>query len=309
MDDTRLLRRPVGGPPVYTYERVPGVPSVGVVHFEGDQMPAGVPAADHAHSHDFLALVYCERSGGSLRLDGRQLPLRAGDVHLIAPGVVVGAGGDLQGLHRARAWAVYFPADVVDAKAPGVFLSWRAHPLLFPFATGAARGAQRLQVPPARRAVWSDRLAALQRELDGRDDGYREAVLALLTLLLVEVSRLSTDVGGDLRLRDEPLLAQVFDVIEARFRDGISLGAVAQAVGLTPGHLTTVVRERTGRTVGAWLTERRMAEARRLLVQTDRSVAQIGADVGYGDPGYFVRMFRRAHGTTPLRWRRAATGA
>jgi len=35
-----------------------------------------------------------------------------------------------------------------------------------------------------------------------------------------------------------------------------------------------------------------------------RDVAS-GRDVSYADPGYFVRAFRRAHGTTPLRWRRA----
>jgi len=309
MDDTRLLRAPTGTAPVYTYARTPGVPSVGVVRFEGPHLPPGAPAPGHAHSHDFLVLTFCDRSGGTLRLDGRELPMRAGDVHLIPPGVVVGTGSDAQGLRNARAWAVYFPAEVVDTRAPGSFLSWRAHPLLFPFARGAAQGALRLRVPEAERAAWSDRIAALDRELCARADGYRDAVMAHLTLLLVAVSRLSADVVQDLQLRDEPLLARVFDVIEERYADGLSLADVARAVSLTPGHLTTVVRRRTGRTVGEWITERRMAEARRLLVQTDRSVAEIAGRVGYADAGYFVRRFRGCHGTTPLRWRRAAAAA
>jgi AraC-like DNA-binding protein len=70
---------------------------------------------------------------------------------------------------------------------------------------------------------------------------------------------------GDLEFTDEPLLAQVFGFIEERYRDRISLSDAARAVGLTPGHLTTVVRRKTGRTVGEWIAERRMAEARRLL--------------------------------------------
>jgi AraC-like DNA-binding protein len=65
------------------------------------------------------------------------------------------------------------------------------------------------------------------------------------------------------------------------------------------------VRRRTGRTVGQWITERRMAEARRLLDGTDLTVAAVGARVGFRDPGYFVRTFRRAHGTAPQAWRRA----
>ena len=76
-------------------------------------------------------------------------------------------------------------------------------------------------------------------------------------------------------------------------------------MSLTPGHLTTVVRRKTGRTVLEWIAERRLAEARRLLVQTDLAVEEVGRRVGYGDAGYFGRAFRRAHGATPLGWRRA----
>ncbi|WP_246106412.1 helix-turn-helix transcriptional regulator [Pseudonocardia kunmingensis] len=62
---------------------------------------------------------------------------------------------------------------------------------------------------------------------------------------------------------------------------------------------------KTGRTVQQWITERRMVEARRLLAETDLTVETVGARVGYRDPGYFARRFRRAHGTAPLEWRRA----
>jgi hypothetical protein len=51
-----------------------------------------------------------------------------------------------------------------------------------------------------------------------RHDGYQEAVLAHLTLLLVDVSRLAADVVSDLRLKDEPLLAEVFGFIEDRYK-------------------------------------------------------------------------------------------
>ena len=306
MGPTRMLRRPADGPPVYTYEQVPGVPSVSVLRFVGaDELPEP-PAHGHSHSHDFLVLAYMERAGGSVRLGAREWSVQAGDAYVIAPGEVIGVGEDHRGFRHARGWGVFFPPDVLDGERPGAFLSWRAHPLLFPFVGGAAGGAQRLSVPPAQRPAWSERLSALAAELDGRRDGYQEAVLAHLTLLLVEVSRLAADVVGDLRLRDEDLLAEVFGFIEERFAAPISLKDVAHAVSLTPGHLTTVVRRKTGRTVGEWISERRMAEARALLVQTDLSVQEVGRRTGFRDPAYFVRSFRRAHGTTPLRWRRAA---
>jgi AraC family transcriptional regulator, transcriptional activator of pobA len=292
-----------GGTPVYGYEVVPGIPPVSVMRLGRGSM--GGLDAGHAHAHDFLMLAYFEQGGGSLRLADRQWRIAAGDVFVVAPGEVLGVGDDARGLAEAEAWAVFFPPEVLGPQAPGAFLSWRAHPLLFPFVRGAAGGAQCLTVPEAERPAWSARFLALDRELQQRRDGYQEAVLAHLMLLLVEVSRLATDVVGDLRLKDEPLLAEVFGFIEERFRERVSLKDVAWAVSLTPAHLTTVVRRKTGRTVQAWLAERRLAEARRLLVETDLAVAEVGRRVGYTTPGYFERSFRRAHGLTPRAWRRA----
>jgi AraC-like DNA-binding protein len=172
-----------------------------------------------------------------------------------------------------------------------------------------AGGAQRLHVPDADQPTWARRFADLDRELRDRRDGYAEAALATLTLLLVDLARLAADVPGHLRLRDEPLLAAVFDVVEQRFAEPISLRDVAEAVGMSPGHLTTVVGRRTGRTVQQWITERRMREARRLLAETDLTVAAVASRVGYRDAGYLIRRFRAAHGVAPQVWRRAGRAA
>lgn len=304
MDLSRVkkLDRRAGGPPVYTFEVAPGIPPVSIVPLGGDVV-RGLPQ-DHAHAHDFLVLAYFERGGGSLWIGDREWPVADGDAFVIAPGEVVGAG-DATGLGEAKGWGISFPPEVLGLHTPGAFLSWRTHPLLFPFARGTAGGAQHVAVPAAERSSWSERCVALDHELRRRQDGYREAALAYLTLLLVDVSRLAADVAGHLRLKDEPLLAEVFGFIEAHFGESISLRDVAWAVSLTPAHLTTVVRRKTGRTVQEWITERRMAEARRLLVETDLAAEEIGLIVGYRTAGYFVRAFRQAHGITPLAWRRA----
>jgi AraC-like DNA-binding protein len=104
---------------------------------------------------------------------------------------------------------------------------------------------------------------------------------------------------------DEPLLAEVFDVIERRYQETISLADVAAELSLTAGHLTTVVRRKTGRTVQQWLTERRMQQARLLLADTDLTVAAIGRRVGYPDASYFIKRFRADHEMTPAQWRHA----
>lgn len=297
-----LSTRP-DGVATYTYALTPGAPAVSVVRVDGGSLRDIDPG--HAHSHDFLTIAYFERGGGSLRLGARQWRIRAGDVFVVAPGEVMGVGEHTAGLEQVTGWGVYFPAEGLGPAAPHALLAWRAHPLLFPFVRGEAPGAQRLTVPAAERAGWARRFESLDRELRERADSYQEAATALLTLLLVALARLAADVAGDLRLQDEPVLGAVFETIEQRYAESLSLKDVAAQLHLSAGYLTTFVRRRTGRTVQDWITERRMAEARRLLVQTDQTVAEIAGHTGFSDPGYFARTFRRVHGTTALGWRHA----
>jgi AraC-like DNA-binding protein len=295
-----------------TYQRTPGLPAVSTIRFTGTRWPPdGTTLGGRPHAHDFLVLSYFEAGGGSVRVNHRDWRIADGDALLIAPGDLVSPGGPASpdggiGPAAGSGWCVFFPSDVFTAPdpAPQAFRSWRAHPLLFPFTAGTA-AARRLQVPPADRPLWSQRLEALDRELRQRRDGYADAALAYLTLLLVSVSRLAPDVAGDLRLNDEPLLAAVFEVIETRYHEPISLKDVAATVGLSPGHLTTTVARKTGRTVQQWITERRMVEARRLLAGTDLTVHALATRTGYRDASYFVRTFKRDHGATPADWRRA----
>ena len=295
--------RRVGEATVFDLVRTPGTPPIGVGRLVAERLPHG--ALRHLpHAHDFLVLAYFDRGGGRLRLDGRTWQPRTGDLFVIAPHEVVDPGDDPDWA-GISAWTVFFPVDVVDARA-GNGLPWRAHPLLFPFVGSRAGGVQRLQVPEAERAEWSRRFAELDRELTGRREGFAVAARALLTLLLIELSRLAADVVDHQQGEDQPLLAAVFDVIEQRYAEPLSLRDVARAVGLSPGHLTTVVGRRTGRTVQQWITERRMSEARRLLAGTTLSVAAIARRTGYPDDGYFVRRFRAAHGMPPGEWRRSA---
>ncbi len=274
-----------------------------MLRFSLHDLPIGDQLGDHAHAHDFFVLAYFERGGGSLRLGDRDYLLSGGDAFVIAPGEVVRPSEHDHNV-AAEGWCVFFPPEIVAAEAPGRSLGWRSHPLLYPFVGRAAGGAQRVPVPAAERRVWSSHVAAIERELTQPRDGSAEAALAHLTLLLVSVARISVDVGHDLRLRSEPLLAAVFEFIEEQYREPISLAAVARAVGLTPGHLTTVVRRKTGRSVQRWITERRMAEARRLLRESDLTVAAVAESVGYRAPSYFIKHFRREHSTTPAVWRR-----
>jgi AraC-like DNA-binding protein len=57
-----------------------------------------------------------------------------------------------------------------------------------------------------------------------------------------------------------------------------------------------------------YLEERRVAQAARALLETDRTVGEIAREVGYPDPYHFSRVFRRVTGSSPRRYRQSARG-
>jgi AraC family transcriptional activator of pobA len=268
-----------GGVPIYQYRTDPDISPVSVHRHIGDLGERG------RHIHDFPALWYVPA---------------AGLVYVAAAGEVL----DPEQLDDLDAGGgVFFDPAALGEDGRSPWPAWRGHPLLFPFLHGRSGGVLRLEVPTDRRAMWDNAIRSIETELTARQEGHRQAVLAHLTLLLIELARLARDVVADLRRSGEPLLANVFAVIDRRHGEPLSLKDVAGEIGMTPGHLTTVVRRRTGRTVVEWIIERRMAEARTLLEETDLPVAEIARRVGVSDPGYFSRLFSRNHGVSPRSWR------
>jgi AraC-like DNA-binding protein/quercetin dioxygenase-like cupin family protein len=284
------------GTPVYRYEQRPGVPPVSVIRFDAEAAHTGLPP-DHRHAHDFLVLVYVEEGAGSFAVDGAERPLRAGEVHAVPPGQVIGVSA-VSELAHCRAWTVAFTPDAVPALAAVSPLAWAYHPLLAMFTPGSGHGL----VAEPDRASWSVWLAELAEELaDPGRLGAREAVAGLLTRVLVAAARLAPAAPGT----PDPLVERVFDEIEATFREPISARDIARALGYTPGHLTTMVRERTGRPLLEWITERRMTEVRRMLRETDLPLDVVAARTGLRDATYLVRRFRARYGITPRQWRRS----
>lgn len=101
-----------------------------------------------------------------------------------------------------------------------------------------------------------------------------------------------------------PHLKEVFDFIEANYHKSITLHDVSQAVGYSRAYLTNLVANQTGQTVNRWIVQRRMAQARFLLRNTNSSVEQIATLVGYQTLCNFFRQFRQLHGKTPQAWRK-----
>jgi len=246
-------------------------------------------------------LLFLENGEGWYRTGQGETQAVPGDLFLIAPGEVY----DPRGLENTRNWLVVFGTDIL---VPGQtdsngFLILLEDLLLPSFLQPQGIETRHFQVKLGERPRWLERLQRLEYELCEQPAGFAEAACTLLTLLLIDTARLAAPQLNQYLPQFPPLLNSVFRFIEAHYRSQIGLAEVAKAVDRSPAYLTNLVHRETGRTVLGWILERRMAEARRLLLVTNQSVQQIAKAVGYLDTGHFIRQFRQCSGTTPQVWR------
>lgn len=100
-----------------------------------------------------------------------------------------------------------------------------------------------------------------------------------------------------------PAIAEVRLYIRDHYREHIRLEQLARMAGVSPQRLSTLFRQACGESVSGCILRRRIEQARRLLLFSQMSVAEIGGLVGFPDASYFSRRFRQATGMTPREYR------
>ncbi|MBR5376109.1 MAG: helix-turn-helix domain-containing protein [Lachnospiraceae bacterium] len=91
--------------------------------------------------------------------------------------------------------------------------------------------------------------------------------------------------------------------IEENYSRDISLDDVAGYAEVSPYYLSRTFKEETGETFMEYLTSLRMKKAMELMKDPDYSIKDICTEVGYSDPNYFSRIFKKSEGLTPTEYR------
>lgn len=246
-------------------------------------------AAPHRDTHYLLVLL--TQGELHLRVDFEAIALVGPALLLVSPGQV----HQLLGTTCPQGWGVSFEPNLLAAE-------WQ---LLLE--QGLARPPQLATPAPfyARAAALLQLLADCQA---GVADAYTGRTLhTLLTALLSLVAgQLAPDPTGlwppETRGR---LLARAFeDLLRQHYAQWKQPAQYAAALAITGAHLNDTVKEQTGLSVSAHIQQRAVLEAKRLLYTTARSVQEIGYTLGYDEPVYFGKLFKKLTGLTPQQFRR-----
>ena len=111
------------------------------------------------------------------------------------------------------------------------------------------------------------------------------------------------DAGSD----NSDVIGVVKQYIKAHFRENINREELANIAFITPNYLSKRFCSETGMSLREYINQRRVEEAKRLLLSTSKTVSEIACEVGFENISYFSTVFHKFSGVSPVGWRENAS--
>jgi len=247
--------------------------------------------ADFPHRHTFYEIALVTTGQGAHVVDLTERELRPPMLCFVMPGHVhfwrrtTGLEGKV--ILFTSEFLVAYPRDREVLQALG--------------------SAQSLSLSKKDRIAFEAVIREMEVEYRVRAPGCTAILQACLHILLLRASRLSCMKSALPPNGGAASIARKFVALLAL--PGGHLRTVqgsARRIGVSPAYLNEAVKSVLRRTPGQLIRQAQVLEAKRLLAQTDLSVQKVAKELGFADPSYFCRFFRREAGLTPGSFRRGS---
>lgn len=254
--------------------------------------------AREPHRHGYHELIWVERGSGTHLIDGHEVPVEPHTVTVIGRGQVhvFLEARDIRGA------VVRIRDELLVGGAEAITTGW----LL------AGTHERVVPVPVDACGALTGVLRSLHAELERPQDRYSPDVQrSLVATLLLWLERWYDASRSERRVADDAeveLHRRFVRRLEADFAAHHDAQHYADALAVPAPALRRTLVALTGRGTKEHVLERVMLEAQRLLRYTDATVGEIAWRVGFKDPLYFSRAFKRHAGVPPQAYRDAARG-
>ncbi len=101
---------------------------------------------------------------------------------------------------------------------------------------------------------------------------------------------------------------QIKQYIFEHSHEDISLDALGRKVDLSPIYISKMFKEKLGINYIDFLTECRIEKAKKLLSDPEKSLKEITFEIGYHEPNYFSKVFKKMCGVSPKEYRNILLG-
>lgn len=238
------------------------------------------------HRHDRLHQLLVLTGGeGEAYLDE--------NTHTLTPPCLINVPrGSVHGFrftHGMPGWVISLTSDLMDQSLPA------GDPLRAALEQPAV-----LPLPSGMEDLTDRMMQEYDRHAFGRVQLLRGLALAVTALTARAIDAAAPTAPKTL---SSQLFTRFETLVDRSFRQRLPLADYARELAVSATHLNRITHQATGQSASALIRARTLREARRLLIYTNLSAAQIAYELGFADPAHFSRYFARGTGVPPRKFR------
>ena len=253
-----------------------------VEEFAGD-----TDLAHDLHRHDFFLILAVKQGAGVHEIDFTPYTVQNNSVFFLRPGQVhqldlkAGSSGYLVEFDTA----FYHPKDKISTQR---------------LRKASNKNFCALQLDRFNRLL--DILEAMYHEFRNREDGYQDVIKASLDIFFIEFIRQSpqpNSVMTSAASYTQDRFEEFLELLDKHIASEKQVSHYTERMSLSAYQLNEITKNSIGKTASDLINERIILEAKRYLLATSNQVKEIADQLGYEDPSYFIRFFKKHTGFSP----------
>ena len=247
------------------------------------------------HKHTFYHLVLFTKGGGKHSIDFKTFDVTPYQIYFMIPGQVHSWNfeGDVDG------YVIHFTLPFFQS-----FLLKNEYLEQFPFFSGLIDDAV-IQVQPSLQQEIINLFEGIITESENPARMGMDMIRTSLLQIFIRLNRTNADnKEQQLPAYNYTLLKTFQKLIEKNFATLKLPKDYAELLYITPNHLNAICNDLLGISAGEVIRNRILLEAKRLLINLDLSVAEIGYRLNFNDNSYFTKFFKKYAGSAPEEFRK-----
>jgi len=249
-----------------------------------------VPFRHIPHRHDFYHVTWIEEGAGAFVRDGQRYPIKPGGLIFVPPGQV----HTWESQEALHGYILSFEPTLLFSQTD------RPYRLLHVLTEWSAAAKNQIEVTGAAYDWLRLRFEDLVREFCGSEEFRDEMLRTHITSILIFLYRLCLGQGrGEVTDHFHPLTNRFLALLEKEEGKFHRAGHYVSALSIDSRAFVNAVLSETGKSPSAWIRDRTLLEARRLLTYTDLTISEIAYRLNFRNVSYFVRFYRRLTGVSP----------
>jgi YesN/AraC family two-component response regulator len=239
------------------------------------------------HAHTYTELFYIIGGNGQFQIEDEQFPVRSHQLVIVNPNII----------HTERSYDAH-PLEYIVLGIEGLEIS-SSEPSESRYCIYSFSAANKVR----------ECMQHILQEMQDRAQEYSTACLAYMNLLVVQLMRHAgtpmTQVADSSPSNRQCAIVRRY--IDSHYKEPLTLDRLAAEVNVNKYYLAHAYKQTYGISPISYMISRRIQTGKRLLTETDLSLSQISAILGFSSASYFSQSFHKAEGISPMEYRKRDT--